>query len=125
MEMMKKTNKNMTKKKMKQVKYFKIIQTCVNLRFIDGIPVQYLYLAIKYLCKGHEGPRGDVDARVHIYTATALGRGRLASPTLDRLYPREESPRYSFCRRLSGSQTLQRIMVLGRSRVVGPTLGRL
>ena len=28
---------------------------------------------------GHEGPRGDVDARVHIYTATAaIGRGRVA-----------------------------------------------
>ena len=45
----------------------------------------------------------DVDARVHIYTATALGRGRVASPTLDRLYLKE-SPRYSIYRRLSGSQ---------------------
>ena len=34
---------------------------------------------------------GDVDARVHIYTATALGRGRVASPTLGHLYPRGES----------------------------------
>ena len=51
----------------------------------------------------HEGPRGDVDARVHIFTATALGRGRVTSPTLGRLYP-EESPRYSFYRRLSGPQ---------------------
>ena len=39
---------------------------------------------------------GDVDARVHIFTATALGRG-------SRFYP-EESPRYSFYRRLSGPQ---------------------
>ena len=31
---------------------------------------------------------GDVDARVHIFTATALGRGRVASPTLGLLYPR-------------------------------------
>ena len=36
-------------------------------------------------------------------TATALGRGRVASPTLGRLYP-EESPRYSFYMRLSGPQ---------------------
>ena len=34
---------------------------------------------------------GDVDARVHIYIATALKRGRMASPTLGRLYP-EKSP---------------------------------
>ena len=46
---------------------------------------------------------GDVDARVHIFTATALGRGRVASPTLGCLYPRE-SPQYSFYRRLSGPQ---------------------
>ena len=36
---------------------------------------------------GHEGRQGDVDARVHIHTATALERGRVASPTLDLLYP--------------------------------------
>ena len=29
-----------------------------------------------------------MDARVHIFTATALGRGRVASPPLCRLYPR-------------------------------------
>ena len=39
-----------------------------------------------------------------INTATALGRGRVASPTLGRLLPPEESPRYSFYRRLSGPQ---------------------
>ena len=33
---------------------------------------------------------------VHIYTVTALGRGRVASPTLGRIYPR-----YSFYRILS------------------------
>ena len=38
----------------------------------------------------------------HIHS-TALGRGRVASPMLGRLYP-EESPRYSFYRRLSGPQ---------------------
>ena len=31
---------------------------------------------------------GNVDARVHIYTTKALGRDRVASPTLGRLYPR-------------------------------------
>ena len=35
---------------------------------------------------------GDVDARVHIYTATALGRGRVASSTLGRFYPGESPP---------------------------------
>ena len=35
---------------------------------------------------------GDVDARVHIYTATAIGRGRVASPSLDRLYPGKKPP---------------------------------
>ena len=39
----------------------------------------------------------------HIFTATALRRGRVASPTLGRLYP-GEIPRYSFYRRLSGPQ---------------------
>ena len=29
---------------------------------------------------------------VHIFTATALGRGRVASPTLGRLYPRGKPP---------------------------------
>ena len=31
--------------------------------------------------------KGDLDARVHIFAATALGRGWVASPTLGRLYP--------------------------------------
>ena len=31
---------------------------------------------------------GDVDARDHIFTAMALGRGRMSSPMLGRLYPR-------------------------------------
>ena len=34
-------------------------------------------------------PTGDVDARVYIYTAKALGRGRVASPMLGHLYPEE------------------------------------
>ena len=35
---------------------------------------------------------GDVDAEVHIYTAMELGRGRMGSPTLGRLYPRGKPP---------------------------------
>ena len=35
---------------------------------------------------------GDVDARVQIFTATALGRGRVASLTLGCLYPRGKPP---------------------------------
>ena len=31
---------------------------------------------------------GDVDTRVHIFIFTALGWGRVASPTLGHLYPR-------------------------------------
>ena len=46
---------------------------------------------------------GDVDARVHIYTALALGRDRVAIPTLGHLYPRGK-PWYSFYRRLSEPQ---------------------
>ena len=46
---------------------------------------------------------GDMDTRVHIYTATALGRGRVASPMLGHLYP-GENLRYSLVRRLSGPQ---------------------
>ena len=53
---------------------------------------------------------GDVDARVHMFTATALGRGTVASLTLGRLYP-EESPRYSFYRRLSGPQDQSGIVI--------------
>ena len=30
---------------------------------------------------------GHMDARVHIFAATALGRSRVASPTLGHLYP--------------------------------------
>ena len=30
---------------------------------------------------------GNVDARVYIFAATALGRGRVVSPTLGCLYP--------------------------------------
>ena len=48
--------------------------------------------------KAHGG-----DARVHIYTAMALERGRVASPTCSHFYL-EESPRYSFYRRLGEFQ---------------------
>ena len=46
---------------------------------------------------------GDVDAEVHMYTFTALGRGRMASPTPSHFYPMESS-QYSFYRWLSGAQ---------------------
>ena len=46
---------------------------------------------------------GDMDARVHIFAATALRRGSVASPAFGRFYPLE-NPRYSFYRRLSEHQ---------------------
>ena len=46
---------------------------------------------------------GDVAAGVHTFTATALGRGKVASPMLAAFTP-GESPWYSFYRRLSGPQ---------------------
>ena len=46
---------------------------------------------------------GDVNARVHIYTAMALGRDRVANLILGCLYPRGK-PQYSFHRRLSAIQ---------------------
>ena len=77
---------------------------------------------------------GDVHARVHIYTATALGRGRVASPMLGRLYPRE-STRCSFYRRLSGPQDqsghegvkkkLHPSDIRDRTRAVQPVVKRL
>ena len=45
-------------------------------------------------------PTGDVDARVHIFTATTLEKCRVALPSRGRLYPLRK-PRYSFYRRLS------------------------
>ena len=51
--------------------------------------------------KGHWRCRCKVS---HIYTATALGRGGVASPTLGRFYPGKAPPRNSFCRRLSEPQ---------------------
>ena len=44
-----------------------------------------------------------MDARVHIFTASALERGRVASPMLGHLYPRGKPPGTHF-RRLSGPQ---------------------
>ena len=46
---------------------------------------------------------GDVDAKVHIFAATALGRGRMASPTLGRVYSRGKPPVLILIR-LSGPQ---------------------
>ena len=48
-------------------------------------------------------PTEDLDATVHIYTAMARGRDRVASLTLGRLYPLK-SIRYLLYRRLSGPQ---------------------
>ena len=44
-----------------------------------------------------------MDAGVHIFTATTLSRGKVASHTLGRFSPGESS-RYSFYGRLSGPQ---------------------
>ena len=46
---------------------------------------------------------GDVAARVHIYTVTTLGGGKVANPTIGYIYLQGKL-RYSFYRRLSGSQ---------------------
>ena len=51
----------------------------------------YTFMLIKRQRYPHYRPTEDVDARVHIFTATALGRGSLY-------------PWYSFYRRLSGPQ---------------------
>ena len=48
--------------------------------------------------KAHGGC-GCKGAHTYVYIATALGRVRVANPTLGRFYPR-----YSFYSRLSGSQ---------------------
>ena len=42
--------------------------------------------------KAHGGCR----CKVHIFTATALGRGRITSLTLDHLYPRGKAPCTNF-----------------------------
>ena len=72
-------------------------------------------------------------ARVHIYTTTALGGGRVTSPTLAAYTP-GESPQYSFYSRLSGSQdqsehgvkkTLNPSDTRDRNRVVQPIIKRL
>ena len=58
-----------------------------------GIPITISMYGYVYIYKVKVSPlqamkaHGDVDARVHIFTATALGRGRVASPTPGRLYP--------------------------------------
>ena len=59
---------------------------------------------------GHEG-HGRCGCKVHIYIATAPGRGRVACPKVGRLYPRE-SPQYSFYRRLSAPQAQSRHQVV-------------
>ena len=49
--------------------------------------------------KAHGGC-GCKGAHTYVYTAMALGKGRMASPTLGRLYPQ-----YSFYSRLSGPRS--------------------
>ena len=75
-----------------------------------------------------------MDAKVHIFTATGLGRGRVASPTLGSLYPQEKPPRFSFYRRLSGPQdqsghevkkNLHPTDIWNRTRAVQPAAKRL
>ena len=60
-----------------------------------NIPVVKVKISPLQATKVH----GDVDTRVHIFAATALSGGRVASPTLGRLYLW-----YSFYRRLSELQ---------------------
>ena len=60
-------------------------QLCDNVKS-KGIPII-----------GHEDPKRNVDAKVHIFVATAKGMGGLVRPTLDRLYP-QESPGTNFRR---------------------------
>ena len=55
------------------------------------IAKKYVKKKIKYPHYRPWRPVGDEDARVHIFAATTLGRGRVASPTLGCLY-RRESP---------------------------------
>ena len=45
---------------------------------------------------------GNMDAKVHMFTSMALGRGRVGIPTLGRLYPGKAPT--SYYRRLSGPQ---------------------
>ena len=73
-------------------------QTCYNLsqRYVSAIKNVSPLQAVKA-----HGGCGCKDP--HNHTATALGRHRVDSSTLDPLYP-GDSPMYSFCRRLSGPQ---------------------
>ena len=73
---------------------------CVKLAcFVQYVKVSPLQVMKALSITGHEGPLGDVDTSAHLYIATALERGTVASPTLGRLYSR-----YSFFSRPSGSQ---------------------
>ena len=87
--------------------------------FVKNVIISLLWTLQIYIVKGKKvkypyyrpwRPTGDVDARVHILTATVVRRGWLASVTLGRFTP-GEGPRSSFYRRLSGPQ--------GQSRHIG------
>ena len=76
------------------------------------------------------GGCGCKGAHTYVYTATALGKGRVAIPTLGRLYPR-----YSYYSRLSGPQeqsgyegvkkNLHPSDIRDRTRAVEPVAKRL
>ena len=65
-----------------------------------------------------------MEGSVHIFTATALGRGSMASPTLGHLYP-PESP-VLILRRMSGPQDQsghERVKIYHTLRYPGSNLG--
>ena len=70
------------------LKYYLLPLRSKSTRKIDR---GFHFRAIKTAKYPHYRPwrrTGDADATVHTYTAKTLGRGRLGSPTLGRLYPR-------------------------------------
>ena len=72
----------------------------------------------------------NMDARVGVYTATALGRGRMASPTLGSIYTRGKLPELSGHQDQSGTheeviKNLHSSDTRDRSRTVQPVAKRL
>ena len=76
---------------------------------------------------------GDVDASIHIFADMAVGRGRVASPTLSCLYPPGKY-QYSCNKRLSGpwasldewiKKNLRPSFIRNRIRAVQPVPLRL
>ena len=83
--------------------------------FIDSghLPLDMKNKTKMYLHYRPWRPTEDVDARFHIFSATALGGGWLSSPTLGRLYPGKV--RYSFYKRLSEPQDQSRHEVVKKN----------